>query len=99
MLLKVAHKTDEVVYIYKISSFICIYIYCSVYVIFNSDMDKAKVLEIIEPSSDIDGKLPTSSFDIKKIRTDSLDDADDFPEKEVFYFYGGKNSLLIVQIR
>lgn len=46
-------------------------------------MDKAKVLEIIEPSSDIDGKLPTSSFDIKKIRTDSLDDADDFPEKEV----------------
>ncbi|CAH0731545.1 unnamed protein product, partial [Brenthis ino] len=51
-----------------------------------SDMDKAKVLEIIEPSSDVDGKLPTSSFDIKKIRTDSLDDADDFPEKEAEYF-------------
>nr|XP_032525040.1 titin homolog [Danaus plexippus plexippus] len=51
-----------------------------------SDMDKAKVLEIIEPTSDIDGKLPTSSFDIKKIKTDSLDDADDFPEKEVEYF-------------
>ncbi|CAG9569914.1 unnamed protein product [Danaus chrysippus] len=51
-----------------------------------SDMDKAKVLEIIEPTSDIDGKLPTSSFDIKKIKTDSLDDADDFPEKEAEYF-------------
>lgn len=47
------------------------------------DMDKAKVLEIIEPSSDLDGKVPTSSFDTRKIRTDSLDDADDFPEKEV----------------
>lgn len=46
-------------------------------------MDKAKVLEIIEPTSEIDGKIPASSFDIKKIRTDSLDDADDFPEKEV----------------
>ncbi|XP_046974007.1 ankyrin-2-like isoform X3 [Vanessa cardui] len=54
-----------------------------------SDMDKAKVLEIIEPSSEIDGKLPTSSFDIKKIRTDSLDDADDFPEKETEYFEDG----------
>lgn len=69
------------------------------YVIINPDMDKAKVLEIIEPSSDIEGKLPTSSFDIKKIRTDSLDDADDFPEKEVFYFYRGKKKeRLIVQI-
>ncbi|XP_063370063.1 ankyrin-2-like isoform X3 [Cydia amplana] len=46
-----------------------------------SDMDKAKVLEIIEPLSD--GKAPTSSFDARKIRTDSLDDADDFPEKEM----------------
>lgn len=46
-------------------------------------MDKAKVLEIIEPMSDLDGKLPTSSFDSRKIRRDSLDDADDFPEKEV----------------
>lgn len=46
-------------------------------------MDKAKVLEIIEPCSDLDGKVPTSSFDTRKIRTDSLDDADDFPEKEV----------------
>ncbi|XP_034836859.1 ankyrin-2-like isoform X3 [Maniola hyperantus] len=54
-----------------------------------SDMDKAKVLEIIEPTSDIDGKLPASSFDIKKIRTDSLDDADDFPEKEAEYFEDG----------
>ncbi|XP_050356935.1 ankyrin-2-like isoform X3 [Nymphalis io] len=54
-----------------------------------SDMDKAKVLEIIEPSSDIDGKAPTSSFDIKKLRTDSLDDADDFPEKEAEYFEDG----------
>ncbi|XP_047037205.1 ankyrin-2-like [Helicoverpa zea] len=51
-----------------------------------SDMDKAKVLEIIEPSSDIDGKTPASSFDTRKIRTDSLDDADDFPEKEAEYF-------------
>lgn len=54
-------------------------------------MDKAKVLEIIEPSSDVDGKVPASSFDTRKIRTDSLDDADDFPEKEVniltFYIY------------
>lgn len=49
-----------------------------------TDMDKAKVLEIIEPNSDIEGKMPTSSFDPKKIRTDSLDDADDlFPEKDV----------------
>lgn len=48
-----------------------------------TDMDKAKVLEIIEPSSDLDGKTPASSFDARKIRTDSLDDADDFPEKEV----------------
>ncbi|XP_039761177.1 ankyrin-2-like isoform X2 [Pararge aegeria] len=55
-----------------------------------SDMDKAKVLEIIEPTSDIDGKLPASSFDIKKIRTDSLDDADDFPEKEAEYFEDGE---------
>lgn len=46
-------------------------------------MDKAKVLEIIEPSSDLDGKTAASSFDTRKIRTDSLDDADDFPEKEV----------------
>ncbi|XP_063542799.1 ankyrin-2-like isoform X7 [Cydia strobilella] len=48
-----------------------------------SDMDKAKVLEIIEPLSDVDGKAPASSFDPRKIRTDSLDDADDFPEKEM----------------
>lgn len=48
-------------------------------------MDKAKVLEIIEPSSDLDGKIPISSFDSRKLRTDSLDDADDFPEKEVFF--------------
>ncbi|XP_023954844.1 serine-rich adhesin for platelets-like [Bicyclus anynana] len=54
-----------------------------------SDMDKAKVLEIIEPTSDVDGKLPASSFDIKKIRTDSLDDADDFPDKETEYFEDG----------
>ncbi|CAH2060663.1 unnamed protein product, partial [Iphiclides podalirius] len=47
-----------------------------------SDMDKAKVLEIIEPSSDIDGKIPISSFDTRKLRTDSLDDADDIPDKE-----------------
>lgn len=46
-------------------------------------MDKAKVLEIIEPMSDLDGKPLTSSFDTRKLRTDSLDDADDFPEKEV----------------
>lgn len=46
-------------------------------------MDKAKVLEIIEPSSDLEGKIPASSFDARKLRTDSLDDADDFPEKEV----------------
>ncbi|KAG6462715.1 hypothetical protein O3G_MSEX013427 [Manduca sexta] len=51
-----------------------------------SDMDKAKVLEIIEPTSDLEGKLPTSSFDTRKIRTDSLDDADDFPEKEADVF-------------
>ncbi|XP_014370017.2 titin-like [Papilio machaon] len=51
-----------------------------------SDMDKAKVLEIIEPSTEADGKIPTSSFDTKKLRTDSLDDADDFPEKESDYF-------------
>ncbi|KAL0859578.1 hypothetical protein ABMA27_010715 [Loxostege sticticalis] len=51
-----------------------------------SDMDKAKVLEIIEPISDLDGKVAASSFDTKKIRTDSLDDADDFPEKESEYF-------------
>ncbi|KAI5636460.1 ZU5 domain-containing protein [Phthorimaea operculella] len=51
-----------------------------------SDMDKAKVLEIIEPSSDLDGKMPITSFDAKKMRTDSLDDADDFPEKEAEYF-------------
>jgi hypothetical protein len=50
-------------------------------------MDKAKVLEIIEPLSDVDGKTPASTFDPRKIRTDSLDDADDFPEKEVFYIY------------
>lgn len=48
-------------------------------------MDKAKVLEIIEPSSDLDGKTPASSFDPRKLRTDSLDDADDFPEKEVYH--------------
>ncbi|CAH0687120.1 unnamed protein product [Chilo suppressalis] len=51
-----------------------------------SDMDKAKVLEIIEPSSELDGKITASSFDARKIRTDSLDDADDFPEKETEYF-------------
>ncbi|XP_075987215.1 uncharacterized protein LOC142983910 isoform X2 [Anticarsia gemmatalis] len=51
-----------------------------------SDMDKAKVLEIIEPSSDLDGKVPASSFDTRKMRTDSLDDADDFPEKEADIF-------------
>ncbi|GBP41691.1 hypothetical protein EVAR_24051_1 [Eumeta japonica] len=52
-----------------------------------SDMDKAKVLEIIEPVSDIEGKLEESSFDTRKIRTDSLDDADDlFPERETEYF-------------
>lgn len=45
-------------------------------------MDKAKVLEIIEPPSDVDGKVPPSSFDTRKLRTDSLDDADDIPEKE-----------------
>lgn len=52
-------------------------------------MDKAKVLEIIEPSSELDGKTPASCFDARKLRTDSLDDADDFPEKEVclrFFF-------------
>ncbi|XP_068624617.1 ankyrin-3-like [Battus philenor] len=51
-----------------------------------SDMDKAKVLEIIEPGFEADGKLPSSSFDTKKLRTDSLDDADDIPEKESEYF-------------
>ncbi|XP_013148945.1 PREDICTED: uncharacterized protein LOC106111412 isoform X1 [Papilio polytes] len=51
-----------------------------------SDMDKAKVLEIIEPTTETDGKIPASSFDTKKLRTDSLDDADDFPEKESDYF-------------
>ncbi|KAJ2941011.1 hypothetical protein O0L34_g13140 [Tuta absoluta] len=51
-----------------------------------SDMDKAKVLEIIEPSSDLDCKIPIACFDDKKMRTDSLDDADDFPEKEAEYF-------------
>ncbi|CAG9796167.1 unnamed protein product [Diatraea saccharalis] len=51
-----------------------------------SDMDKAKVLEIIEPGSDLDGKIAVSSFDPRKLRTDSLDDADDFPEKENEYF-------------
>ncbi|XP_013174743.1 PREDICTED: uncharacterized protein LOC106123133 isoform X3 [Papilio xuthus] len=51
-----------------------------------SDMDKAKVLEIIEPNNETDGKIPASSFDTKKLRTDSLDDADDFPEKESDYF-------------
>ncbi|KOB78843.1 Ankyrin 2, isoform AA, partial [Operophtera brumata] len=51
-----------------------------------SEMDKAKVLEIIEPCSDLDGKIPQSSFDTRKIRTDSLDDADDFPEKESEFF-------------
>lgn len=51
-------------------------------------MDKAKVLEIIEPTTDFDAsKIPTSSFDPRKIRTDSLDDADDFPEKEVTTFH------------
>lgn len=50
------------------------------------DMDKAKVLEIIEPTTETDGKIPASSFDTKKLRTDSLDDADDFPEKEVNIF-------------
>ncbi|XP_038219061.1 ankyrin-2-like isoform X2 [Zerene cesonia] len=51
-----------------------------------SDMDKAKVLEIIEPTSDAEGKMIATSFDTKRIRTDSLDDADDFPEKEVDFF-------------
>ncbi|CAG5037574.1 unnamed protein product [Parnassius apollo] len=51
-----------------------------------SDMDKAKVLEIIEPISDVDSKVPVSSFDARKLRTDSLDDADDIPEKEIEYF-------------
>ncbi|XP_060807559.1 ankyrin-2 [Amyelois transitella] len=51
-----------------------------------SDMDKAKVLEIIEPSSDLEGKVAGNNFDTRKIRTDSLDDADDFPEKEAEYF-------------
>ncbi|XP_041984018.1 ankyrin-2-like isoform X4 [Aricia agestis] len=60
-----------------------------------SDMDKAKVLEIIEPSSEVDNKLPASSFDPKKMRTDSLDDADDFPEKETEYF--GEDSKFIEQ--
>lgn len=55
-------------------------------VAFILDMDKAKVLEIIEPGSEFDGKVPVSSFDTRKLRTDSLDDADDFPEKEVFYY-------------
>lgn len=50
-----------------------------------SEMDKAKVLEIIEPSSEVvEGKV--SVFDARKIRTDSLDDADEmFPDKEVFH--------------
>ncbi|XP_053618820.1 ankyrin-2-like isoform X3 [Plodia interpunctella] len=51
-----------------------------------SDMDKAKVLEIIEPSSDLECKAAETSFDTRKIRTDSLDDADDFPEKEAEFF-------------
>lgn len=59
-------------------------------------MDKAKVLEIIEPISDLDGKVAASSFDTKKIRTDSLDDADDFPEKEVCQTY--YNIKLIVDL-
>lgn len=55
-------------------------------------MDKAKVLEIIEPSSEIEGKAATTSFDTRKIRTDSLDDADDlFPEKEVCTFLNNNN--------
>lgn len=48
-------------------------------------MDKAKVLEIIEPTSDMEGKIVSTSFDFRKVKTDSLDDADDFPEKEVSY--------------
>lgn len=47
------------------------------------ELDQAKVLEIIEPTSDADnGFVP--SFDTSKIKQDSLDDADDFfAEKEV----------------
>lgn len=56
-------------------------------------MDKAKVLEIIEPTSELDGKIPTTSFDPRKIRTDSLDDADDFPDKEVIIYF--MNILLV----
>lgn len=51
-----------------------------------SDMDKAKVLEIIEPYSEVlDGQVElVSSFETHKIKTDSLDDADEmFPDKEV----------------
>ncbi|CAK1546705.1 unnamed protein product [Leptosia nina] len=55
-----------------------------------SDMDKAKVLEIIEPTSDMECKVISTSFDTRKIRTDSLDDADDFPEKEGDFFEEGK---------
>ncbi|XP_045507606.1 titin homolog isoform X2 [Colias croceus] len=53
-----------------------------------SDMDKAKVLEIIEPTSDAEGIIIPTSFETK--RTDSLDDADDFPEKEAEFFEEGK---------
>ncbi|XP_077288041.1 uncharacterized protein LOC143912621 [Arctopsyche grandis] len=47
-----------------------------------SELDQAKVLEIIEPTSDGDnGFVP--SFDTSRIKQDSLDDADDFfAEKE-----------------
>ncbi|XP_047516437.1 ankyrin-2-like isoform X6 [Pieris napi] len=56
-----------------------------------SDMDKAKVLEIIEPTSDMEGKIIATSFDIRKVKTDSLDDADDFPEKESEFFEEGRD--------
>ncbi|XP_045486803.1 titin-like isoform X3 [Pieris rapae] len=55
-----------------------------------SDMDKAKVLEIIEPTSDMEGKIIATSFDIRKVKTDSLDDADDFPEKENEFYEEGR---------
>ncbi|VVC88921.1 unnamed protein product [Leptidea sinapis] len=61
-----------------------------------SDMDRAKVLEIIEPTSDIDDRFITSSFESRKLRTDSLDDADDFPEKEPEFFE--ENERMIADI-
>ncbi|KAL4712545.1 hypothetical protein ACJJTC_007561 [Scirpophaga incertulas] len=64
-----------------------------------SEMDKAKVLEIIEPSSEVDGKIAISSFDTRKLRTDSLDDADDFPEKESEYFVDDEKYSTEIQER